>query len=289
MYISRLALDHFRSWNQVVVDFTPGVNVLYGANGLGKTNLVEAVEVLSTGGSHRVNSSLPLVERGYGKATIRVNANTAETTTYEVTIAARGANRARVNSGPSQYLRDVVGLVPSVSFTPEDQRLVSADPATRRGFLNQSAGMLIPGYTGRLQRFTQIARQRAALLKQLGQHEGSADAVLSGLEVWTGQFIEAGVALTRMRNEVTHPKELRIDCFLFRDAMILKLQEKVAPSENSFVASGGTHCFFVHTTHQIFLDFSCQTRRQGNDTFMIFFQDFHIHTRFIIETFCKTF
>ena len=45
MYISRLALDHFRSWNQVVVDFTPGVNVLYGANGLGKTNLVEAVEV----------------------------------------------------------------------------------------------------------------------------------------------------------------------------------------------------------------------------------------------------
>lgn len=201
MYISRLALDHFRSWNQVVVDFTPGVNVLYGANGLGKTNLVEAVEVLSTGGSHRVNSSLPLVERGYGKATIRVNANTAETT-YEVTIAARGANRARVNSGPSQYLRDVVGLVPSVSFTPEDQRLVSADPATRRGFLNQSAGMLIPGYTGRLQRFTQIARQRAALLKQLGQHEGSADAVLSGLEVWTGQFIEAGVALTRMRNEV---------------------------------------------------------------------------------------
>lgn len=202
MYISRLALDHFRSWNQVVVDFTPGVNVLYGANGLGKTNLVEAVEVLSTGGSHRVNSSLPLVERGYGKATIRVNANTAETTTYEVTIAARGANRARVNSGPSQYLRDVVGLVPSVSFTPEDQRLVSADPATRRGFLNQSAGMLIPGYTGRLQRFTQIARQRAALLKQLGQHEGSVDAVLSGLEVWTGQFIEAGVALTRMRNEV---------------------------------------------------------------------------------------
>ena len=216
MYISRLALDHFRSWNQVVVDFQPGVNVLYGPNGLGKTNLVEAVEVLSTGGSHRVSSSLPLVERGESKATIRVNASTddravgadpaagpAQTvTTYEVTIAARGANRARINSGSSQYLRDVVGLVPSVSFTPDDQRLVSADPATRRGFLNQSAGMLLTGYAGLLQRFTQIARQRAALLKQLGQHEGPADAVLSGLEVWTGQFIEAGVALTRMRARI---------------------------------------------------------------------------------------
>ena len=48
MHISRLALDHYRSWSQVVVDFVPGVNILFGKNGLGKTNLVEAVEVLST-------------------------------------------------------------------------------------------------------------------------------------------------------------------------------------------------------------------------------------------------
>ncbi|WP_276860102.1 DNA replication/repair protein RecF [Bifidobacterium merycicum] len=206
MYISRLALDHFRSWSQVVVDFIPGVNVLHGPNGLGKTNLVEAIEVLSTGGSHRVSSSLPLVERGEGKATIRANVSPGEAdadpTTYEVTIAARGANRARINSGTSQYLRDIVGLVPSVSFTPDDQRLVNAEPAARRGFIDRSGSQLIPRYAECLQRFTQIARQRAALLKQLDQHEGSVDAALSGLEVWTGQFIEAGVALTRMRDEL---------------------------------------------------------------------------------------
>ena len=55
MHISRLALDHYRSWSQVVVDFVPGVNILFGKNGLGKTNLVEAVEVLSTGSSHRTS------------------------------------------------------------------------------------------------------------------------------------------------------------------------------------------------------------------------------------------
>ena len=64
MHISRLALDHYRSWSQVVVDFVPGVNILFGKNGLGKTNLVEAVEVLSTGSSHRTSSTLPLIERG---------------------------------------------------------------------------------------------------------------------------------------------------------------------------------------------------------------------------------
>ncbi|PJM78290.1 DNA replication and repair protein RecF [Bifidobacterium scaligerum] len=231
MYISRLALDHYRSWSQVVVDFVPGVNILVGRNGLGKTNLVEAVEVLSTGTSHRVSSTLPLIERGESTATIRANVmdgradgfadgrvdghtdsdtgdrTREQATTYEASIHARGANRARVNSGASVYLRDIVGRIPSVAFTPEDQRLVSGDPASRRGFLNQAAALLEPDYMATLQQLTRIGRQRAALLKQLGAAANTGqpmDATLSGLEIWTGQFIETGVALTRMRNRVVN-------------------------------------------------------------------------------------
>ncbi|MBT1172616.1 DNA replication/repair protein RecF [Bifidobacterium sp. MA2] len=209
MYISRLALDHYRSWSALVVDLAPHVNVLVGANGLGKTNIVEAIEVLSTGSSHRTSSSLPLVERGESKAVIRANvvepasgAGDERVTTYEATIAARGANRARIDSGASRYLRDIVGLVPSVSFTPDDQRLVSGEPAARRALIDQAGALLAPRYAATLQQFTRIARQRAALLKQLGQREGSFDAALSGLEIWTGQFIEAGVDLTRMRERI---------------------------------------------------------------------------------------
>lgn len=235
MYVSRLALDHFRSWEHCVVDFDAGVTILQGANGLGKTNLVEAIEVLSTGGSHRTSSSLPLVQRGATTATIRANvtdtavaahaattttsaADTADTadaaartdtTTYELTIAARGANRARINGGNSLYMRDVVGRIPSVAFTPEDQRLVAGDPATRRTFLNQAGALLVAGYTGRLQTISKIAKQRAALLKQLGDGTGraggiaaAADAALNGLEIWTGQFIDLGVALTRDRRAI---------------------------------------------------------------------------------------
>ena len=203
VYISRLALDHYRSWESLVVDLASGVNVLHGENGLGKTNIVEAIEVLSTGSSHRTSSSLPLVERGESKATIRANVVERDTaTTYEATITTRGANRARVNSGASRYLRDIVGLVPSVSFTPDDQRLVSGEPAARRTFLDQAGALLVPRYADMVQQLTRIGRQRAALLKQLGQREGSFDAALSGLEIWTGQFIEAGVALTRVRARV---------------------------------------------------------------------------------------
>lgn len=260
MYVSRLALDRFRSWEHLVVDLTPGVNILQGANGLGKTNIVEALEVLSTGSSHRASSSLPLIERGSTSATIRANvaaspahpgaaqggpaagdpADSAassgptelpepqedavaepaasDTTTYELTVTARGANRARINGGRSTYMRDVIGRIPSVSFTPEDQRLIAGDPASRRTLLNQAGTLLIAGYAQRLQTMTKIARQRAALLKQLADARRSgfgglpadepngipspADAALNGLEIWTGQFIETGVALTRDRQRL---------------------------------------------------------------------------------------
>lgn len=75
----------------------------------------------------------------------------------------------------------------------------------RRSFINQVASLLIPGYANRLQSFTHVAKQRAALLKQLGQWQRAGspiDAALSGLEIWTGQFIEAGVALSRDRQRI---------------------------------------------------------------------------------------
>lgn len=205
MLISRLALDHYRSWNQAIIDFKPGANILMGANGLGKTNIVEAVEVLSTGTSHRSSGMASLIERGERKATIRANVVDAskQTTTYEVTINARGAHRARINSGASLYLRDVTGRVPSVTFTPEDQQLVAGDPGARRTMVNQAGILLEPEYAKTLQQFTRIGKQRAALLKQLGANSGTPmEAMLGGLEIWTGQFIEAGVNLTRMRNRV---------------------------------------------------------------------------------------
>lgn len=209
MFVSRLALDDFRSWRHCVVDFQPGINVLVGANGLGKTNIVEAIEVLSTGNSHRVNSSVPLVRAGQKQATIRLNVakdQEENATTYEVTIPVRGANRVRINSGKSMYMRDVVGKVRSVTFSPEDQQLVSAEPSIRRRFLDQAGTQLIVDYYETLSRFNQIAKQRAALLKQLSQQQAvagtDASAALSGLEIWTSQFIDAGVALTEQRAQI---------------------------------------------------------------------------------------
>lgn len=205
MYISRLALDHFRSWSHCVLDLADGVTILHGPNGTGKTNLVEAVEVLSTGASHRASSLRPCIARGETRAAVRANVEDAgRTVTYEATLAARGANRGRIGGGPSVYLRDVVGRIPSVVFAPEDQRLVQGEPAARRTFLDQAGTLLSPGYAELAQSVSHIARQRAALLRRLSERGTSAapDAALAGLEAWTGQFVDRGLALTRARAQV---------------------------------------------------------------------------------------
>lgn len=84
---------------------------------------------------------------------------------------------------------------------------MAGDPATRRNFINQAASLLLPHYAQLLQQFTHVAKQRTALLKQLGDGTNldpqySQQTVLSGLEIWTGQFIDLGMRLTRERNDV---------------------------------------------------------------------------------------
>ncbi|KFI67132.1 DNA replication/repair protein RecF [Bifidobacterium magnum] len=227
MVITKLALDHFRSWDHLLIDLAAGVTVFQGANGLGKTNIVEAIEVLSTGSSHRVSSTTPLIERGQSVATIRANivedtdtepepaslsahksseqTENLPQTTLELSLRLKGANRGRVNSGQSLYMRDIVGRIPSVTFAPDDQQLISAEPSRRRTFLDQACALLNREYVGLHQQFTKVARQRAALLKTLGSTD-PADPRHSGalgtLEIWTGQFIALGMELTKQRAAV---------------------------------------------------------------------------------------
>lgn len=221
MYVSKLALDHFRSWSNCVLDFSPKINILLGSNGLGKTNIVESLEVISTGTSHRVSSLMPLIEINHNCATIRANvkdfnntfnsntldsSNDLDETTFELSINLKGANRARINGKKFLYMKDIVGLIPCVSFTPRDQNLIVSDPTVRRTFIDQAGALLIPNYLPILQEYNHIAKQRSALLKNLSNNysPNSMDNynTVSDLEVWTAKFIEAGIILTKLRKQI---------------------------------------------------------------------------------------
>ncbi len=172
MYISDFAIDDFRSYHHAVVRFQPGVCVLLGANGQGKTNLVEALAYLSSFSSHRASADTALVRQPPsgeqpGGAVVRAKVHTGERErVLELEIVRGRANRARINR-TSVPPRELLGIVRTIVFAPEDLTLVKGDPGDRRRFLDEVAAQLWPSHQRAVSQFDKLARQRGALLKQL--------------------------------------------------------------------------------------------------------------------------
>ncbi|HEY3608856.1 MAG TPA: AAA family ATPase, partial [Pseudonocardiaceae bacterium] len=128
MLVRHLQVTDFRSWPQADLVLESGPNVLIGSNGQGKTNLVEAIGYLATLASHRVATDAPLVRHGCERAVIRAAVvNAGRELLVELEITPGRANRARINRAPAARPRDVLGIVRTVLFAPEDLALVKGD------------------------------------------------------------------------------------------------------------------------------------------------------------------
>ena len=201
MYVAHLSLHDFRSYAAVEVTLEPGVTAFIGRNGQGKTNLVEAIDYLSRLTSHRVATDAPLVRSGATQAVVRAAVvKEGRQAVLEVELNPGRANRARVNRSPLPRTRDLVGLVRTVVFSPEDLALVKGDPADRRRFLDDLVVLRTPRLAGTRADYDRVLKQRNSLLKTAGLARGSArDAALTTLGVWDEQLARHGAELLDAR------------------------------------------------------------------------------------------
>lgn len=204
MYVSHLLLHDFRSYADVDVQLEPGVTAFIGRNGQGKTNLVEAIDYLSRLASHRVASDAPLVRAGAEQALIRAAVvRDGRSATLEVELNPGRANRARVNKSPLPRARDLIGLVRTVVFSPEDLTLVKGDPSDRRRFLDDLLVLRTPRLAGVRSDYDRVLRQRNSLLKGMGVARRSSregqESALSTLGVWDSHLAAAGAELLAER------------------------------------------------------------------------------------------
>lgn len=204
VYLRHLQLGSFRNWEQVDLALRPGPTVLVGRNGEGKTNLVEAVGYLATMSSHRVSGNAPLVRQGADRAVVRAALRRADRELLvEIEINPGKANRVRVNRAPLARPRELLGLVKSVLFAPEDLALVRGDPAERRRFLDDLLVSRTPRLAGVRSDYERVLRQRNALLKtgraRLRSARTGHDDALATLDVWTGQLVDLGGQLLAAR------------------------------------------------------------------------------------------
>ena len=203
MYVAHLTLVDFRSYATADVSLEPGATAFIGRNGQGKTNLVEAIDYLSRLGSHRVAGDAPLVRAGAERALVRAAVvRTGREAVLEVEINPGKTNRARVNRADLPRARELVGLVRTVIFAPDDLALVKGDPAGRRAFLDDLLVLRTPRLAGVRQDYERVLRQRNSLLKTAGharRGSSSEEGALSTLGVWDAHLARTGAEILAER------------------------------------------------------------------------------------------
>jgi DNA replication and repair protein RecF len=201
LHVAHLSLHDFRSYAELGVALEPGATAFIGRNGQGKTNLVEAIDYLSRLGSHRVATDAPLVRAGADQAVVRAAVvRDGRSATLEIEINPGRSNRARVNRSPLPKARELLGLVRTVVFSPEDLTLVKGDPSDRRRFLDDLLVLRTPRLAGVRSDYDRVLRQRNSLLKTAGLARGSArDGALSTLGVWDAHLARTGAELLAAR------------------------------------------------------------------------------------------
>ena len=201
MWVQSLSLTDLRSYKQVDCTLQRGVTTFVGSNGQGKTNLVEAIGYLATLGSHRVATDAPLVRTGATQGIIRCEVvNDERVIMIELAINPGAANKARINRSPVPKVRDVLGLLRTVLFAPEDLALVKGDPSERRRFLDDLLVQRTPRLAGTRSDYERTLKQRNALLKSASIARRSASTeMLRTLEVWDEQLAAFGSELVAAR------------------------------------------------------------------------------------------
>jgi DNA replication and repair protein RecF len=201
VHVAHLALQDFRSYAAVEFPLDPGISAFVGPNGQGKTNLVEAIGYVAAQGSHRVATDAPLVRHGAPRAIVRAGVvRDDRRALVEIEINPGKANRARLNRSPVPRPREILGLLRTVLFAPEDLTLVKGDPGERRRFLDELLTTRAPRFAGVRSDYERVLKQRNALLRSAAAHRRSPGAeMLATLDVWDSHLARVGAELLAAR------------------------------------------------------------------------------------------
>lgn len=200
MQVVRLWLSEFRSYRELELDLDLGLTAIIGANGMGKTNLLEALGVLASLKSFRGAPTESVIRKGADAAIVRAEGfRDGRDVLIELELG-RGRTRAQVNRQRLRRSRDLLGALRITVFAPDDLSLLKEGPAVRREYLDDVLVALDPAADATFRQFERVLKQRNALLKQ--SHGRLDDAALITLDVWDAKLAEVGTEVTRRREQL---------------------------------------------------------------------------------------
>lgn len=196
MFVDELSVTEFRNYAAATLNLEPGITLFVGRNGQGKTNLVEAIALLSVFRSHRVPTLDPLIRQGADAAIVRAEVRArSQHLRIAMKITNRGANEVQV-AGQRSTAAAATGLFLTTMFAPEDLAIVRGDPSQRREFLDDVLGALSPRFRAHRADYERVLKQRNALLKSV---RDTRHVDLTTLDLWTQQLIDLGAHIVGAR------------------------------------------------------------------------------------------
>lgn len=189
MYIRNLQLKNYRNYDEASIDFGESINIIYGDNAQGKTNLIEAIYLCATSKSHRLSFDRELIQIGEDEAHIFMDFVRGDMDeTIDVHLKKRGKKGVAVNKMPIKKLSELFGLIHVIMFSPEDLGLIKNGPKDRRRFIDMELSQLNPVYMHYLAGYHKVLKQRNGLLKK-SKEEADIEGLL---DVFDLQLIEYG-------------------------------------------------------------------------------------------------
>lgn len=198
MEISTIRLTNYRNYTDQQLSMRPGINVLTGGNAQGKTNLLEAVRLCSIGRSHRTPRDKELIREGCEQARVELAWRKRDGGhALAAMIPLTAAKQVRIDGKLLRRSGELMGMMATVLFAPEDLSLVKSGPGERRRFIDMELSQIRPVYYYALQRYNRALKQRNNLLRELP----AKSALASTLDSWDEILISEGAQIVRMRAE----------------------------------------------------------------------------------------
>ncbi|MCL2382794.1 MAG: DNA replication/repair protein RecF [Oscillospiraceae bacterium] len=198
MTITKLKLTNFRNYEEQEIVFDEDINIIYGDNAQGKTNIIEAIFICSLGKSFRTNKEKELVNVLSENESCKVEIF-AKKRDREIAIKYEQTDKKAfyINNIKIEKLSDILGNIYCVLFAPDDISILKNEPSKRRRFLNIMISQLRPTYVYSLNQYSKVLEQRNNYLKQI-KHEGKAEEML---EIWDEQLVMLGIKVYNYRKE----------------------------------------------------------------------------------------
>ena len=197
MLITHIRLNNFRSYEELVFEPTKGLNVIVGPNAAGKTNILESIFYAALGSSHRTSRDGELINRRYHGAYLGIELESeAGRRTIEIKLRDNEHKAIRVDGRKLNRMGELMGVLNTVMFSPEDLSIVKSSPQERRRFMDMELCQLRPTYFYRLQQYNAALKQRSSLVKD--SFPCLPDETL--LDSWDERLAKLGGDIMSVRN-----------------------------------------------------------------------------------------